>query len=347
MKIDQLTGMRFVAAMAVFLSHLGLDPDTSMLGRIFAEGYVGVSFFFVLSGFVLSHSYAEKLRHGEIDRRTYLLLRFARLTPLHLLTALPFIFMTFPEGWKHVAVGLLNLAFLQSWIPHSSVYFSLNAPSWSLSNEMFFYSAFLFLAVLSFNRLIRFFALLACLVVVAAAVVHFTVPSLVLVGSRSISHWLFYIFPGFRLLEFVAGMLIFEIWSRGFRMPSLVFPLAIASLIAAMSFGYAVLDEFRYSLFYLPFVCVILFSSLNIEGVMRNLFCSRGMVFLGNASFAFYLMHQPILAQLRAVGVKDMIGGPGFVAAGLVVVVVASSLTYVIFERPVERALRRRILGRS
>jgi len=347
MKIDQLTGLRFVAAMAVFLSHLGVDPDTSMLGRIFAEGYVGVSFFFVLSGFVLSHSYAERLRHGEIRRRTYVLLRFSRLAPLHVLTALPFILMTFPEGWKHVAVGLLNLAFLQSWIPHSSVYFSLNAPSWSLSNEMFFYSAFLFLAFLPFKRLIHFFALLACLVTLTAAVVHFTVPSLDLFGSRSMSHWLFYIFPGFRLLEFVAGMLIFEIWSRGFRMPSLAFPLAIALLIAAMSFGYAVPEEFRYSLFYLPFVCILLFSSLNIEGVMRNLLCSRSMVFLGNASFAFYLVHQPILGQLRAAGVKDMIGGPGFVAAGLLVVVVVSSLTYMMFERPVERALKRRILGRS
>ena len=69
MKIDQLTGMRFVAAMAVFLSHLGANPDASMLGRIFAEGYVGVSFFFVLSGFVLSHSYAEKLRQGEIGKK--------------------------------------------------------------------------------------------------------------------------------------------------------------------------------------------------------------------------------------------------------------------------------------
>jgi len=347
MKIDQLTGLRFVAAMAVFLSHLGLDPNTSMLGRIFAEGYVGVSFFFVLSGFVLSHSYAKKLRHGEIGRRTYVLLRFARLTPLHVLTALPFIFITFPEGWKYVAVGLLNLAFLQSWIPHSSVYFSLNGPSWSLSNEMFFYSAFLFLAFLSFNRLIRFFALLACLVVLTAAVVHFTVPSLVLVGSRSISHWIFYIFPGFRLLEFVAGMLIFETWSRGFRMPSFVFPLAIVSLIAAMSFGQAVPAEFRYSLYYLPFVCILLFSSLNMEGVIRNLLCSRSIVFLGNASFAFYLVHLPILGQMKAAGVNDMIGGLGFAAAGLVVVVIVSSLTYVVFERPVERALKRRILGRS
>lgn len=347
MKIDQLTGLRFVAAMAVFLSHLGLNPDASLLGQIFGEGYVGVSFFFLLSGFVLSHSYAKKLRQGEIERRTYILLRFARLTPLHVLTALPFIIMTFPDGWKHVGVGLLNLAFLQSWVPHSAVYFSLNAPSWSLSNEMFFYSAFLLLASMSFNRLTRFFAFLACLVVLTAAAVHVAAPSLVLVGSKSISHWLFYIFPGFRLLEFVAGMLIFEIWSRGFRLPSFVFPLTIVSLIAAMYFGKAVPEEFRYSLYYLPFVCILLFSSLNVAGIMRDLLCSRAMVFLGNASFAFYMVHQPILALLKVAGLPDMIGSPGFAATGLFVVVVVSSLTYVMFERPVERALKRRILRRS
>jgi peptidoglycan/LPS O-acetylase OafA/YrhL len=347
MKIDQLTGMRFVAAMAVFLSHLGLNADASMLGRIFAEGYVGVSFFFVLSGFVLSHSYSEKLRRGDVEKRTYVLLRFARITPLHFLTALPFIIVTFSEGWKYVGVGLVNLAFLQSWVPHSSVYFSLNAPSWSLSNEIFFYSAFLFLAYLSFNRLIRVFAFLACLVLMTAAVIHFAAPSIVLVGSRSVSHWLFYIFPGFRLLEFVAGMLVFEIYNRGLRLPSFAFPLTFILLIFAMSFGKAVPEEFRYSLYYLPFVCVLLFSSLNVAGCVRDLICSRGMVFLGNASFAFYLLHQPILAQLKAAGVPDVIGAPGFAAAGLVAVVVASSLTYVIFERPVERALKRRILGQS
>lgn len=347
MKIDQLTGMRFVAAMAVFLSHLGANPDASMLGRIFAEGYVGVSFFFVLSGFVLSHSYAEKLRQGEIGKKTYMLLRFARLTPLHFLTALPFAIVTFPDGWKHVGVGLVNLAFLQSWVPHSSVYFSLNAPSWSLSNEMFFYSAFLILAFLSLNRLVRFFAFLACLVVMTAAAMHFAAPGIVLAGSRSVSHWLFYIFPGFRLLEFVAGMLIFEIWSRGFRLPPFAFPLTLVLLISAMSFGKAVPEEFRYSLYYLPFVCILLLSSLNVAGIMRDLLCSRFLVFLGNASFAFYLVHQPILAQLKAAGVPDVIGAPGFAAAGLVAVVVVSSLTYVIFERPVERALKRRVLGRS
>ncbi len=347
MKINQLTGMRFVAALVVFLSHLGLDPDASMLGRIFFEGYVGVSFFFVLSGFVLSHSYSEKLRQGEVEKRTYILLRFARLTPLHFLTALPFIMVKFPEGWNYVGAGVVNLVFLQSWVPHSSVYFSLNSPSWSLSNEMFFYSAFLFLASLSFNRLIRFFALLACLVLMTAAAMHYAAPGLVLAGSKSFSHWLFYIFPGFRLLEFVAGMLIFEIWLRGLRLPSFAFPLAIVSLICAMSFGKMVPEEFRYSLYYLPFVSILLFSSLNVAGIMRDLMCSRGMVFLGNASFAFYMIHQPILDLLKRAGLADAIGVPYFAAAGLVAVVVASSLTYVIFERPVERALKGCILGRS
>lgn len=344
MKIDQLTGMRFFAALAVFLSHLGVDPDASLLGRIFHEGYVGVSFFFMLSGFVLSYSYSSKFRAGEINKRTYILLRIARLAPLHFLTALPFFVLSFSEGWKHVVIGVANLSFLQSWIPHSSFYFSLNAPSWSLSNEMFFYSVFVFLVFLSFSTLLRIFYFFASFVFLTAMVVLFFAADTVLFGSRSFSHWLFYIFPGFRLLEFLVGMIVFEIWSRSFRLPSFTFPLAIVLLVTAMYFGKTIPEELRYSLYYLPFVCLLLLSCLNASGVKYGLLCSRTIVFLGDGSFAFYLVHLPVLNKMRSIGIQEEIGSLAFIITSLIIVLVSASLIHVIFERPFEHWLKRRIL---
>ena len=55
-KLDQLTGLRYFAALLVFFSHLELDGSHDFLRDVFNSGYVGVSFFFLLSGFVLSYS---------------------------------------------------------------------------------------------------------------------------------------------------------------------------------------------------------------------------------------------------------------------------------------------------
>ena len=56
LRLDQLTGLRYFAALLVFVSHLNWDNSSDLIKTIFGSGYIGVSFFFVLSGFVLSYS---------------------------------------------------------------------------------------------------------------------------------------------------------------------------------------------------------------------------------------------------------------------------------------------------
>lgn len=82
-KLDQLTGLRYFAALLVFLSHINWDGYSEHIQILFESGYVGVSFFFLLSGFVLSYSYGEKIQNHSLSFIKYALLRLARLTPLH------------------------------------------------------------------------------------------------------------------------------------------------------------------------------------------------------------------------------------------------------------------------
>src|SRR4051794_29113441 len=81
-RLDSLTGLRAVAAFAVFLTHAqGLfdgGPAGPFLRRISAQGPTGVSFFFVLSGFVLTWSSRPGDRPGAFYRR-----RFARIAPAY------------------------------------------------------------------------------------------------------------------------------------------------------------------------------------------------------------------------------------------------------------------------
>jgi peptidoglycan/LPS O-acetylase OafA/YrhL len=64
-------------------------------------GYAGVSFFFMLSGYILAHTYQRRLAERRIGLRHYLVLRLARILPLHWLVGVPLAVMALgQEGWS-------------------------------------------------------------------------------------------------------------------------------------------------------------------------------------------------------------------------------------------------------
>ncbi len=172
-KLEQLTGLRCFAALLVFLSHLNWDGSSIYLKKIFESGFVGVSFFFLLSGFILSYSYKEKILNHSLSFKKYALLRLARLSPLHLLTTLPFVLYALYKINLNYLKLVLNIFFLQSWVPSDSYYFSFNAPSWSLSNEIFFYFCFFPLVLLRPKILLNIFISLLTTISLGAFFVDF------------------------------------------------------------------------------------------------------------------------------------------------------------------------------
>lgn len=341
-RIDQLTGLRFFAAFLVFLSHQTWDGAYK---SFFEQGYVGVSFFFVLSGFVLSFSYANKLRDGRLSRRNYVMLRLARLTPLHYLTALPFLFLSVYAHHFHPFSSLLNLLYLESWAPSSSYYFALNGPSWSLSDEMFFYFMFAFLVFLSFKSRLIITLLMLLIIILSASIVETEYAGSKFFGEYTFSHWFFYIFPGFRLLEFLVGMTIFDLWKEGRLKFFKISWLAIPLLVATMFFAKRVPESFRVSLYFLPFVSLLLIAYLNgTDGFSFRLFASRPLVLLGEASFAFYLIHQPI--TIWGTKLFPLLSGNRFLFASILLLVtcLASIALFYIYERPAERFLKSKVL---
>ena len=85
-----LTGLRFVAAFQVLAYHgLGTGPQSAWWMRsLVGSGYVGVSLFFVLSGFVLTYTYHDSLRDGTATRGAFVAARVARIYPVYLLSLL-------------------------------------------------------------------------------------------------------------------------------------------------------------------------------------------------------------------------------------------------------------------
>lgn len=210
-RIDQLTGLRFFAALLVFLRHFKWENSSGIVGKMAQQGSVGVSLFFVLSGFVISYSYGWRLRSGDISRAKYFALRFARLWPLHVLTGLPFAAVLIWKGWLSLPNYGVNLLFLQSWVPSTDWHYAYNGPSWSLSNEMFFYAAFMGLVMLGSRQKLWLYGGLVVIVAAAMALVYTYIPNLNVGGNLPLAEWMFYIFPLFRLDEFLLGMIIFDL----------------------------------------------------------------------------------------------------------------------------------------
>lgn len=140
--INTLTSLRIFFALMVFGAHCYVI-DSFFDAHIFKEGFVGVSFFFVLSGFIIAYNYQQKLQENKISRRTFWVARFTRVYPLHWLTlliaALLGNYMVTSDGVDWLKHFLASLTLTNAYVPKADYFFSFNSPSWSLCCEQLFY----------------------------------------------------------------------------------------------------------------------------------------------------------------------------------------------------------------
>ncbi|MBN0048320.1 acyltransferase [Streptomyces actuosus] len=361
--LPSLTGLRFFAATAVFLYHVtsaGLTPlggrPAQVAGRLFGVGGgLGVSFFFLLSGFILTWS-----ARAEDTPRRFWRRRVVKLFPNHLVTFGLAMLVYAGATTTAVRQWLPNLLLVQTWSWDPAVSFSVNAPSWSLGCELFFYLCFPLLhravAAIDPGRLWAWTAGFTAAVVAVPAFAYAVLPS----GVRApgwqvgaVQNWFVYQLPPVRMLEFVIGMLLARIvltdrWI-GVRMPT-------ALVVCAA--GYAVALEVPY-LYALSAVWVVplglLIPAVAVADATgrRSPFRGRVMKWLGEVSFAFYLLQACVLiggadwlASRRPFGTGEAIG---LCVLAWAVTLVLAHLLYTLVERPAMRmwSRSRRIPARS
>src|SRR5262249_11773332 len=137
--LRSLNALRFLAALLVFTQHVPTFCE--------GDGHCGVAFFFILSVFILTYKYQPILaRPRWPDVWRFWVNRLARIYPVHVLAFVLFI----PYWWlglrvldsDYLAYAWRNLTLTHAWNSDWHVYYSYNAPSWSLGNECFFYLCF-------------------------------------------------------------------------------------------------------------------------------------------------------------------------------------------------------------
>ena len=180
----------------------------------------------------------------------------------------------------------------------------------------------------------------------AMAFVYTYIPNLNVGGNLPLSEWMFYIFPLFRLDEFLLGMIIFDLWRAGKIRAAALSHATIPLLFAAMYFGAKfVAEPFLYHLYYTPFVALLLVSFLDGTSRPIRFFSSRIAVLLGEASFAFYLIHKPLIDIGEKVRHRFEVLPSDFVFAivMLALCIAVGLATHLLIEKPVGGFLRQRI----
>lgn len=334
--------MRFAAALVVLFHHLLLAiPGVVGVLALAQAGYVGVTFFFVLSGFVLTYSWTST---RMVD---FYVKRAARIFPVHLLTALAMAAVLWRGGvnWPVLPV---NLALAQAWSPDPAVHLSFVGASWSLSCEVFFYACFPLLYVV-LSRCLHPVRWAFGIVGVALGA------GLLLSGGRPVVGEYLYHLPLFRLTDFAVGILLCLAVRRGWRVrvrPTAWVMLVVVGYVSVLSVQSLMHSGAEKSwlnslVMVLPFGLLIAsVAGREIDGG-DSLVRSRAAVALGQWSFALYMVHGVVLAALFD-HVHDLQGAAAIVVAGAIValVVTLSWLMYALYERPVESAVRRRWLAR-
>lgn len=344
--LEPLTGVRFFLALGVVLFHFQLywtlPPEAAGL---LDRARLGVDIFFTLSGFILTHVYLQ----GDHlpDYRRFLAARFARIYPAHLfiLLAMLGLVLAAPVFGIGLEPGRFNpgdfvqtLLLVQAWFPRDTLAL-WNGPAWSLSAEWFAYLAFPAFAWIALRLRRRPW------VIIGLATAAF------IVLDAIYQAWFGKVLPRaedsmgvLRIIpEFLFGTGLYYLgqgwtWSR--RVASVVALSSTMILLTLMQLG---ADDRLIVAAAGPFILSL--AMLAKSGV-RTVLSHPALLFGGEASFALYLVHIPILMVWRnaAQALFDLSGDyrmkPAELAAMLVLTLVAAAAIHVLVERPGRRVLR-------
>lgn len=358
-RIDALTSLRFVAAaMIVFLHSQGFVglyyPWLEPLPLVH-----GVSFFFVLSGFILAYVYPTLSWRAA---PAFWWARIARIWPAHAATFLLALILLRDDGLAAsdtIVTAVANLLLVHAWIPVKAFFFSFNAPSWSVSTELGFYLLF----PLLIHRLHRTWAVklgASLLLLIVALILANRLDRLELLPGYVIDlHGLAYISPVARLFEFVLGMCTWLLWQRLHRRVRLgvgactigefaAFGLALLLMYLSAKgvwFWRAILGEAGADWSTtgggaaLGFAAIILVVAFD-RGLGARVLRLPILVLLGELSYSVYLVHQLVLRELDGKGWIAAVPVEVRFPAFWLVVIVLSYAIWRFVERPARVLLR-------
>lgn len=370
-EIKALSGLRIVAALWVVMFHfrplleMASPPLYEALKPILDSGAQGVDLFFILSGFVLTWNYLDRMGDRWSTKATlhFLWLRLARVWPLYLVTmhfaALWIVFTlnvgNFPssQGDSLTAINYLRqFLMVQLWFQPFFDYSSWDGPAWSISAEWLAYLLF-GLLVLVVYRIHRATRVRGLLLLAFAATLP---PLLLLVGSGGQFYTPWSWLPRI-VLQFTAGALACaavrklrptETARRGAGIASV----ALVGVLAGALYWVdanplpTIRDGFGLvGVLFMPLVVALAVGS----GTLPALLSTRLLVYGGQVSFGLYMVHELvhtvwlwIMAQYQ-ITMEPSISAKLIFAGLIVLSMVLAVLLFHFVEEPARLWMRRMV----
>jgi peptidoglycan/LPS O-acetylase OafA/YrhL len=147
-----LDALRFFAAFFMVVYHYAEQAPVSLFAihPALGRGYLATDFFLMLSGYVLGRAYGDRVAKRQVGDRAFLLKRFARVWPAHLVMLAGFVALVLITGL--VGIAPQNPQWFQwSQLPAQALLIQAwgfdgpsgwNTPTWTLSALIFCYAAF-------------------------------------------------------------------------------------------------------------------------------------------------------------------------------------------------------------
>jgi peptidoglycan/LPS O-acetylase OafA/YrhL len=355
-QLPALTGIRCFAALNLVFFHFADPHSFGPFGPIVNGGYISVSFFLMLSGFILTYNYADRAQQGSLTARSFWVARFSRLYPVYLFSLLLSAGMLVQEVKAHTALEfklgvILTPLLLQAWHPALETFW--NTPAWTMCSEAFFYLLFPWLITRRRPKQVRTMVVILAGLWLAGMVL----PSLYIYlkpdgdlhpDRYSTGVWMraLKFMPLQHLPSFLFGMTLGFLNDK-IRPESRKRLLAGISAFAALYLILCVGDRMPYAIMH-DGLLMPLFAGVVICLAGRNMVASffglLPFIAIGEASYCLYLLHFNLWTLLHDSHILEKSGLIVFDPwLSYLLLVIAALLTKRFIERPVRGWITRRL----
>jgi peptidoglycan/LPS O-acetylase OafA/YrhL len=358
-RLPALTGLRAFAALNIVFFHFSNPKWFGPFAPVVDNGFTSVSFFLLLSGFVLAYNYSDKAQQGQLNTRNFWVARISRLYPIYLFALLMSLGMLMDEwhvrSHTQFTWGVLLTPFLlQGWSPTLSTFW--NTPAWTMCTEAFFYLIFplviLWKRPKSIGALVGILLGLWCLGMVLPSLYMGLHPDGDMhPGRYTDGFWMraLKFSPPPHVPSFLFGIVLADLDAlipREARRRLLFGALGMAGIYTVLYFG----DIFPYPMMHdglmMPLYALAVLG-LAGHNLIAKFFGFYPFVAVGQASYCLYILHFNLWNLIHNSGILAMTGLERFdpwLSYGLLVG--AAVLAMVLIERPAQRFIKAMFLPR-
>jgi peptidoglycan/LPS O-acetylase OafA/YrhL len=350
-----LSALRFFVIVLIYFHHLSYPGGL---------GPAAVTFFFVLSGFIMAYNNNSKFVCLDVERlKSFYIKRLSGLYPLHILTFIVSIPIVYVTNFKtNILYTLANIFLLQSYFPNGAQVFAFNGLSWFLADIIFFYfvTPFALFFLFKLNAEGNNKTLLSLLVFLFICEIGLAYPFINKIEPYSFGWWFIYISPYFRIFDYMIGLVLGLIFisSKGSVAHHLVISRILFSALEVISILFFVYSFYwirfipypslQMGTYFIPFCTLVIYVFSFQRGIISLILSNKIFVYLGGLSFTIYLTHQLVISYTAIVfssPIHDIAADIKKIAAQLLLLFVIICLSDVLvryFEQPMKKLLLRK-----